>query len=119
VEQLLAAVERLPPAERREFERRLARRQATNGEGSRDELALVRAARACLPATDERRLRSLAAKSERGQLTPKELAHYRALAEEAQRIDAARAEALAELARRRGPAVQAGREALEAGGDDA
>jgi hypothetical protein len=64
-------------------------------------------------------LRSLAAKSERGRLTPKELTDYRALAEEAQRIDAARAEALAELARRRGQAVQAVQAALEGGMDDA
>ena len=69
--------------------------------------ALVRAARARLPAAAERRLRRLAARSERGQLTAKELADYQSLAQEAQRIDTARAEALAELARRRGQSVRA------------
>ncbi len=73
----------------------------------RDEETLVRTARARLPAAAERRLRRLIAKSERGQLTPKELAGYQSLAEQAQRIDAARAEALAELARLRGQPVQA------------
>lgn len=107
VEQLLEAVERLSPAEQSEFQRRLAARQAVNGGPGPDEAALIRAARACLPAAAEQRLRKLIARSERGRLTPQELADYRSLAQEAQRIDAARAEALAELARHRGQAVQA------------
>jgi hypothetical protein len=107
VEQLLEAVEHLSPAEQREFERRLAARQAANGSPGREEAALVRTARARLPAAAERRLRRLIAKSERGELAPKELAEYQSLAQEAQRIDAARADALAELARRRGQSVQA------------
>jgi hypothetical protein len=65
-----------------------------------DEASLARAARARLPAAAERRLKRLIARSERGDLTPKELADYQALAQEAQRINAGRAEALAELARR-------------------
>lgn len=73
----------------------------------RDEKTLVRTARARLPTASERRLRRLLAKSERGQLTPKELANYQSLADEVQRIDAARAEALAELARLLGQSVQA------------
>ncbi|HKI30448.1 MAG TPA: hypothetical protein VKA46_01055 [Gemmataceae bacterium] len=72
------------------------------------EATLIQAARGRLPAAAERRLRRLIAKSERGDLTPKELADYQALAQDAQRIDAARAEALAELARRRGQSVKAG-----------
>ena len=45
----------------------------------------------------ERRLKRLIARSERGRLTAEELVEYQALAQEVQRIDAARAEALAEL----------------------
>jgi hypothetical protein len=57
-----------------------------------------------LPLIAERRLKSLIAKSERGQLTSKELADYQALALLAQRIDAAHAESLARLTPRRAAA---------------
>ena len=107
VDLLLEGVERLSPAERREFQHRLAARQTANGGPGPDEATLIRSARARLPAAAERRLRRLIAKSERGELTPKELTDYQSLAEEAQRIDAARAEALAELARLRGQSVRA------------
>jgi hypothetical protein len=107
VEQLLEAVEQLSPAEQREFQRRLAARQAADGSPGPDEATLVQAARARLPAAAERRLRKLIARSERGRLAPQELADYQSLAREAQRIDAARAEALAELARRRGQSLRA------------
>jgi hypothetical protein len=121
VEQLLEAVEHLSPAEQGEFQRRLAARQAPNGSPVPDEATLVRAARGRLPLAAERRLRRLIARSERGRLTPKELADYQWLAQEAQRIDANRAEALAELARRRGQSVQAVQAALgrEGCADDA
>jgi hypothetical protein len=112
VEQLLEAVEHLSPAEQREFQRRLAARHAPNGSPGPDDATLVRAARSRLPLAAERRLRRLIARSERGRLTPKELADYQCLAQEAQRIDANRAEALAELARRRGQSVQAVKAAL-------
>ncbi len=107
VERLLDAVERLTPAEQYEFHCRLAVRQGANGGAAPDDAALIRAAQARLPAAAERRLRRLIARSERGRLTPTELADYQSLAQQAQRLDAARAEALAELARRRGQAVQA------------
>ena len=122
VEQLLEAVEHLSPAEQREFQRRLTARQAEKDGGSGPgEATLVRAAQSRLPAAAERRLRRLIARSERGRLTAKELADYQSLAQEAQRIDAARAEALAELARRRGHPVQAVKAAIEREGrtDDA
>jgi hypothetical protein len=118
VEQLLKAVENLPPARRREFQRRLAAREAGNGDQAANEASLIRAARARLPAAAERRLKRLIAKSERGELTPKELADYQALAGEVQRIDATRAEALAELARRRGRSVQAVKAELGKGDRD-
>jgi hypothetical protein len=47
------------------------------------------------------------ARSERGKLTRNELAEYQALAQEVQRLDAVRAVALAELARRREKSVRA------------
>src|SRR6516165_7951498 len=113
VEQLLEAVEQLSPAEQSEFQRRLAARQAANGSPQLDEAMLVQAAQARLPASAERRLRRLIARSERGQLTPQELADYQHLAQEAQRIDAERAEALAQLARLRGQSIQAVKAALD------
>jgi hypothetical protein len=65
-----------------------------------DEARLIQAAQARLPVSAERRLRRLIARSERGLLTPQELAEYQSLTQETQRIDAARAEALAQLAHR-------------------
>lgn len=113
VDQLLEAVARLSPTERREFQHRLAAGQAANGTPELDEEALVQIAQARLPAAAERRLRRLIARSERGQLTPQELADYQSLAQEAQRIDAARAEALAALAQRQGQSVRAVKAALD------
>jgi hypothetical protein len=54
-----------------------------------------------LPAADERRLKRLIVKSERGTLTPRELEEYRALAQQAEQTNVTRVEALAELAQRR------------------
>lgn len=121
VEQLLEAVEQLPPAEQREFQRRLAVRQAANGSTDSEEARLIQAAQARLPAAEERRLRKLIARSERGRLTPKELADYQALAQEAQRLDAARADALAKLSRLQGRSIRAVKAALDREGrmDDA
>jgi hypothetical protein len=107
LEQLLEAVDHLSPAQIRELERRLAARRAGNRNEGSDETTLARAATAKLPAATERRLKRLIARSERGKLTRNELAEYQALAQEVQRIDVARTEALAELARRRGKSVRA------------
>jgi hypothetical protein len=101
IDELLEAVDRLSPAQARELERRLAARRRernneTSGEGSQSPNATLG-----LPASSERRLRGLIAKSEEGRLTERELADYQALGQEAQRLDAARAEGLAEQARRR------------------
>jgi hypothetical protein len=100
VDQLLEAVAHLSPAQRLEFQRRLAVRAGENGVRELDHAALVDAARARLPAAAERRLKRLITKSERGTLTRRELGAYQNLAQDAQRLDAARAEALAELTRR-------------------
>ena len=106
LEQLLEAIDRLAPAQRRELERRLAWRRVEDRNDESDEATLVRAAKVRLPAAAERRLKRLIARSERGLLTPEELAEYQALAQEVQRLDAARAEALAELGRRRGESAR-------------
>jgi hypothetical protein len=107
LEQLLEAVDRLSPAKKREFERRLAARHSDKENEGPDEANLVRVATARLPAAAERRLKRLIHLSERGSLKPNELAEYQALAREVQRLDAARAEATAELARRRRGSVRA------------
>jgi hypothetical protein len=107
LQQLLDAVDRLSPSQRRELERHLAARRGEHGKEGSDEASLIRAATACLPASTERRLKTLIARSERGVLTGSELVEYQALAQEAQNLDAERAEALAELARRRGKSVRA------------
>jgi hypothetical protein len=118
LEQLLEAVDHLSPAQRLEFERRLAARGADHGHERLEEANLIRSAR-ILPVAADRRLKKLIARSERGSLTEKELVEYQALAEEVQRIDAVRAEALAELARRRGKSVRAVKAELDReGGTD-
>lgn len=113
VEQLLEAVAHLSPADQREFQRRFAARQTDNGHSEANETLLKQAAQTRLPAASERRLRRFIVRSERGQLTPRELADYQSLAQEAQRIDSLRADALAKLARLQGRSVQAVKAALE------
>ena len=107
VDQLLAAIEQLSPAEQREFHRRYAIRNGRNGSKTATEPELIKAAQARLPVSQERRLRRLISKSEAGKLTAKELAEYQSLAREAEQLDAARADALSELARRWGQSVSA------------
>ena len=118
LEQLLEAIDRLAPAQRRELERRLARWRVEGGTEESDEATLVRAAKVRLPAAAERRLKRLIARSERGLLTPEELAEYQALAQEVQRLDAARAEALAELGRRGGKSARSAKGGIREGGRD-
>jgi hypothetical protein len=113
VDQLLEAVEKLSPAERRAFQLRLIGRQEENGGAIAEEEVLVRTALARLPEPEGRRLRTLIGRSEQGRLTPKELNEYQSLAWEAQRIDAARAEALASLARLRRQSLRAVKALIE------
>jgi hypothetical protein len=121
LEELLEAIDRLAPAQRRELERRLARRRVEDRNEESDDATLVRTAKVRLPAAAERRLKRLIGRSERGLLTPEELAEYRALAQDVQWLNAARAEALAELGRRRGKSAQSakGRIRGEGGRDGA
>ncbi len=116
LEQLLEAIDRLAPAQRRELERRLGWRRVEYGNELADEATLVRAPKVRLPAAAERRLKRLIARSERGLLTPEELAEYQALAQEVQRLDAARAEALAKLGRRRGKSARSATEGIRGEG---
>ena len=106
LEHLLEAIDRLEPSQRREPGCRLAGRRVEGGNEEHDDASSVRAAKFRLPAAAERRLKRLIARSERGLLTPEELVQYQALAQEVLRLDAARAEALAESARRRGKSAR-------------
>jgi hypothetical protein len=119
--QLLEAIQHLAPAERRELQRQLRAWQEDTGRPVGDDSELRRAAKARLPAAEERRLRRLIRKSEQGTLTPKERTEYRALAQRAEQLNVERAEALAELVRRRGQPAHLVRKDLSAEGgvDDA
>lgn len=101
VEQLLDGIKRLSAASLCEFRHRFLAWQEENGRSEEDPADLRQAASARLPATEERRLQRLSAKSERGLLTPKELAEYRILAQRSELLSVTRVQALAELARRR------------------
>ena len=120
VPQLMETLKQLRPAELHEFKRRFAKWQQQDDGGAEEEAALLGACKARLSAVDERRLKKLIAKSERGALRPGDLADYRALVRRAEKLDAARLTALTQLARRWGKPV---REIMEAigweGGDDA
>lgn|SRR5487761_1127423 len=119
VPRLMATVKQLTPAELRDFKRRFADWQHANGEQADEEKALVEACEARLSAADERRLKTLIGKSERGALRPNELQTYRTLVRRAEKLDATRLAALAQLARRWGRPV---RDIIEIigwkGGDD-
>ncbi len=118
-DELMAAVQRLSPAQLSEFTRRFAEWHEQNGREGQEEAALIAATKARLPPADERRLKRLTAKSERGTLTSKELQAYHALAQQAERVNATRVEALAELVRRRGrPVRQVMEEIGWKGGED-
>lgn len=120
VPKLMTTVEQLTPAELREFKRQFAEWQQNNGGQSEEESALVEACRARLSSADERRVKKLIAKSERGTLSPKELEDYRSLVRRAERLDATRLTALTQLARRWGKPVRIVMESIgwEGSGDE-
>lgn len=121
VDDLLAAVQRLPPEKLRQFARRFAEWQEHNGGRTSHEAALVRATRMRLPPADGRRLKQLIDKSERGTLSAEELPEYQSLAQRAEEVDVARAQALAELVRLRGKPARVVMQEVgwESGNDDA
>jgi hypothetical protein len=100
VPELMTTVMQLTPVELREFQRRFAEWQLQNQGQASDEAALVQACTARMAAADERRLKKLVTKSERGTLRPKELEDYRALVRRSETVEATRLAALTELARR-------------------
>lgn len=107
IDQLITAVKQLPPTQLHVFTRRLSAWQTKSRKESDEETGLIAAAQVRLPATAERRLRRLARKSEQGLLSAKELEEYRALAQQAEQMNAQRVEAVAKLARRWGKPVSA------------
>ena len=102
VEHLMAAVKQFSPDELCEFKRQFAEWQGQNGEQTIEEARLIQATKMRLPVAEARRLKRLIAKSDRGTLTPKELDVYRALAQQAERLNVTRLEAPAELVQQRG-----------------
>ena len=101
IDNLLDAVKQLSPDELAQFTAELADWQGSDGENKPAESYLVRQTKLCLPPIEARRLHGLVAKSEQGELTPTELQKYQELAIHAERISAARVQALAALANRR------------------
>ncbi len=102
VEHLMAAVKQFSPDELHEFKRQFTEWQGQNGRQTAEEARLIQATKMRLSAAEARRLKRLIAKSERGTLTPKDLDAYRALAQQAERLNVTRLEALAALVQRRG-----------------
>ncbi len=86
VDQLLEGIKRLPPLSLREFRRRFLTWQNENGHSAEPEQAQPDR----LAVAEERRLKRLIARSERGLLTPEELAEYRALARRSEQVSAIR-----------------------------
>jgi hypothetical protein len=114
VDDLLAAVKHLPPAELREFRRRFAAWSGQNNEPDRasspsgDEEALLAAIRenSALPAPEQRCFNWLRRKRQAGTLTGSEEKQLQGLWRRVEQMNAARLEALGELARRRGTDVR-------------
>jgi hypothetical protein len=96
VESLLRAIQNLPPREFDQLDVRLAQWKL---DAASDE-HLVRTTKQRLKPADDARLRKLIAKSEAGRLADREKVEYRGLARQAERINAERVKALAELVRR-------------------
>jgi crotonobetainyl-CoA:carnitine CoA-transferase CaiB-like acyl-CoA transferase len=117
VEYLLSAVKQLSPDELHEFTRQFAEWQKqpgmreksseTSNQNSKEEAVLIKATKERLPAADEKRLKQLAQKSERGTLTETDLEAYRALAQQAEELDFRRTKALVELVKLKGKSVYA------------
>jgi hypothetical protein len=114
VDDLLDAVKHLPPAELQKFQQQfaawLAQNNGRNGALSTetDEETLLAAIRAnsTLRPADQRRFNRLRRKRQAGNLTGAEGKQLQALWSRVEQMNAARLEALAELARRRGTDVR-------------
>jgi hypothetical protein len=115
VDDLLAAIKRLPPAELREFQRQFAAWSGQNNkpdgpssqEPEEEALLAVIRENSALPASEQRRFNRLRRKRQAGTMTGSEEAQLQGLWCRVEQMNAARLEALAELARRRGTDVRA------------
>jgi hypothetical protein len=114
VDDLLAAVKHLPAAELREFQRQFATWSGQNNEPDGasspggDEEALLAAIRenSALPAPEQRCFNRLRRKRQAGTLTGSEEKQLQGLWRRVEQMNAARLQALGELARRRGTDVR-------------
>ena len=112
VPQLMRAVKQLNSSDLQEFQHRFAEWRQQNGTQTEEETALMQACKARLARCRRRSLRELIAKSERGELRPKELQEYRGLARRAEILEATRLAALTQLARLWGQPVGVVMEAI-------
>jgi hypothetical protein len=102
VENLIAAIEQLPPDELHKLERRFDELRKQNGKTFKTDAELIRATKENLRSEEQRRLKQLIAKSERQTLKPDELAEYRRLAQKSEQVMVRRMSALVELVERWG-----------------
>ncbi|HEV3260775.1 MAG TPA: hypothetical protein VG013_28230 [Gemmataceae bacterium] len=114
VDDLLAAVKQLPPADLREFQRQFAAWSAQNGEvegtsspkGDEEALLAVIRENSGLLAAEQRRFNQLRRKRQGGTLTEAQEKQLQALWSRVEQMNVARLAALIELARRRGTNVR-------------
>ncbi len=110
VDDLLVAIEQLPPQELTEFVRQVIAIQARRGIpllADDEEQALLEAVEGRLPAEAQSRLDTLREKGREETLTPAEQAELLSFVQQVERRDLARVEALVDLARQRGTTVSA------------
>ena len=108
VDHLIRAVEQLPSEELAEFARRVIAIQVRRGVPllmSDEEQALLAAISGQLPTEAQRRLDELWEKSHEETLTPAEQAELLAFVQQVERRDIIRAEALVQMAKKRGATV--------------
>ena len=108
VEHLIRAVEQLPSEELAEFTRRVIAIQVRRGVPllmNDEEQALLVAISGQLPTEAQRRLDELREKSHEETLTPAEQAELLAFVQQVEQHDVIRAEALVQLAKKRGTTV--------------
>lgn len=108
VEQLMAAVKQLSPAELRTFARQFAAWQGQKSQQAAEEAALFAdiEENSRLPMAAQRRYKRLRRQCERQMLTERELAEYQALLQQFEARNVKRLEALIVLAQRRGTTLR-------------
>ncbi|HJT31857.1 MAG TPA: hypothetical protein VJ783_07365 [Pirellulales bacterium] len=108
VDELAAAVKRLSPAELHEFTQRLAEWQGRNGSQGQAEAALLECImeNSQMSSSLQRRFNRLRRKHQAESLTDAEAEELQALWQRVEQMNAARLQALTELAQLRGTSVQ-------------